>query len=361
MVSLCIPKTTEAFACRVGTVPGKPRLSLSRRSAVVIDDEKNFAIAKNQLYKGVLFNWRRDWKQVVQTPVVIKIAADPLFVDELKREVGILHALAGRPGFSALLYVGSVDLFDGRNEEGKNNWTAPFLIMPFVPGYDADQFSLEYVWLHSAPFVARARAVTDNILAPIADRLAILHEMGIVHRDVKSNNVLVNASSSTKIENAVVTLLDFGHARKLSEPQRDDLGAIGYYPPELEFGFAAVDDLKVDVYGLGITSFVLLTGQKGILTDEMEDIFGEMAFLIQFLVGDKCIRRYYEQLLALKHLSPEQLIARSNMPAPLKRTELGKYLGKLCHPNPARRPSNMQQIAEKLRKYAGMLGESEGQ
>jgi serine/threonine-protein kinase len=96
------------------------------------------------------------------------------------------------------------------------------------------------------------------LVAVIADALATAHAQGIVHRDVKPNNVMVAADGS-------VRLLDFGLARgagvDMATLTRTGtiLGTPGYMSPE-QFDGKDVDE-RTDVYSLGVVLFELLTGR----------------------------------------------------------------------------------------------------
>jgi serine/threonine protein kinase len=99
-----------------------------------------------------------------------------------------------------------------------------------------------------------------RIIADVAAALDFAHHRGVVHRDVKPSNILlVTAPDGT--ERAVLT--DFGIAKVREETQADpQTSAIMLSPecaaPEQFDGVAA--DRRTDVYGLGCTLFILLTG-----------------------------------------------------------------------------------------------------
>ncbi|MGF1468409.1 MAG: serine/threonine-protein kinase [Sandaracinaceae bacterium] len=101
----------------------------------------------------------------------------------------------------------------------------------------------------------RARA----ILRSVAEGLADLHRAGVVHRDIKPANLILRADRPEP----TVTLLDFGLARDLGDPEPTDAGSVcgtpAFLAPEAITG-GAVAGTEADVYALGAVAFVLLTG-----------------------------------------------------------------------------------------------------
>ncbi|MCA9148254.1 MAG: serine/threonine protein kinase [Planctomycetales bacterium] len=102
-----------------------------------------------------------------------------------------------------------------------------------------------------------ARHVAE-IGSQIASGLHFAHEHGIVHRDVKPGNILLDDQGK-----AWVT--DFGLARLESDPggtaTGDVLGTLRYMSPEQVSGRTAAVDQRTDIYALGATLFELATGQ----------------------------------------------------------------------------------------------------
>ncbi len=93
-----------------------------------------------------------------------------------------------------------------------------------------------------------------DMIEPVLAALAEAHEAGIVHCDVKPENVLVS-------ENGKVKVADFGLARALADPAGTDgplLGTVNYISPEQALGGAATP--RSDVYAVGIMLYELLTG-----------------------------------------------------------------------------------------------------
>ena len=140
----------------------------------------------------------------------------------------------------------------------------PYFVMDLVLGADGRPESLEDA--------RRAGAVTEEQaaawLADLRDALAYIHAAGVVHRDVKLENVLVDRDGHAVLSDFGVSRIfnrDLRAAAGLVTQTFSDAGAprpvmgtLGYLPPEVKAGGEAT--AAGDLYALGVLMFRLLTG-----------------------------------------------------------------------------------------------------
>jgi serine/threonine-protein kinase len=134
----------------------------------------------------------------------------------------------------------------------------PYLVMEYVQGRTLRDLLTQRRRLSPV----EALAILEQMLAAIA----AAHRAGLVHRDVKPENVLVAEAPSGGIANlvdSVVKVADFGLARAVEASSRDDSGqlmaTVAYVAPELVSEGRA--DARTDVYSAGIVLFEMLTGR----------------------------------------------------------------------------------------------------
>jgi serine/threonine protein kinase len=147
-----------------------------------------------------------------------------------------------------------------------------------MPIYDTGEASIDgIVWYYIVmPFMTggtlRARirrgplALSEacRILSDIADALDYVHQKGIIHRDIKSSNVLLDADGNCY-------LADFGIARTTSDATQltstgNVLGTADYVAPELFEPHRRANELS-DQYSLGVLAFEMITGRPPFSAD----------------------------------------------------------------------------------------------
>jgi len=190
-------------------------------------------------------------RDVALKSLLPNLADDPSTAARFEREARSLAASA-HAGVVAVFDVDAGDPSTGRE---------PFFVMELCRGGSlADRLA-----------DGRRMAPDDlvPILVPVADGLADLHRRGIVHRDIKPQNILFGDDR--------VKLADFGLAQSNDSRGPSDLttpgttvGTMAYLAPEILAGERAT--AAADVYGLGVVAFVGLTGDRPRPTSSMADL-----------------------------------------------------------------------------------------
>lgn len=196
--------------------------------------------------------------------------------------------------------------------EGALGW----LTMESVPGTDLVRYTRQ-------PRLLPDRLVLD-LCARLAGALAHAHGLGVVHRDLKPGNVLVNWATDT------VKLADFGLARSAGAANTGTgivMGSPAYMAPEQLAG--AVPSPASDLYALGVLLFELLTGRLPHGGETMGELLRQVA----------------------QDPAPDLLTLKPGMPA-----ELGQLLSALLSKSPAARPTSGDAIAAQLVLLSHALG-----
>jgi serine/threonine protein kinase len=98
-----------------------------------------------------------------------------------------------------------------------------------------------------------------DVLCQIADALGHIHRCGIVHGDVKADNIMITAETTGARRRQVARLLDFGLARRSGPGEDGDVsGSPHYLAPERALGKPAT--IATDIYALGVLGYLLITG-----------------------------------------------------------------------------------------------------
>ncbi|MCP2336436.1 serine/threonine-protein kinase [Actinomadura rupiterrae] len=190
----------------------------------------------------------------------------------------------------------------------------PFLVLALLPGPD----------LAAELDAHQGGLPVERVLeygAQAAEGLAAAHAAGVIHRDVKPSNLMLDGNGGIKICDFGIARLEDGSMRLT--PSNGVLGTLAYMPPEQVYGEKV--DASADVYALGATLFHLLTGRTP-------------------YVGPA-------HTIVTRHLRGEKPPALGSVRPDIP-TALGDYVASLLAPDPARRPS-AQSIPATLRSFTG--------
>jgi eukaryotic-like serine/threonine-protein kinase len=162
-----------------------------------------------------------------------ELAHDPDFV---RRFTGEARSVA------RLSSPNVVAVYDQGSHQG-----LPYLVMEYVPGQTLREL------MRSRGRLEPREAL--DIISGVLAGLAAAHEAGIIHRDVKPENVLLGAGN-------VIKVADFGLARAASRASHTQtgmlIGTAAYLAPEQVA--RSVSDSRSDVYAAGVMLFEMLTG-----------------------------------------------------------------------------------------------------
>jgi len=188
--------------------------------------------------------------------VVVKVLpyelAATVSVDRFKREI-MLSAALQHPHIVPVLSSGETT-----PDEGEGAIRLPFFIMPFVEGE-----SLR-VRLARGPLSVREAV---SILKDVSRALAYAHGRGVIHRDIKPDNILLSGGSATVTDFGVAKALSASREGKQQTATRTgtitmvgtSIGTPAYMAPEQAAGDPATDH-RADLYALGIVGYEMLVG-----------------------------------------------------------------------------------------------------
>jgi serine/threonine-protein kinase len=176
-------------------------------------------------------------RQVALKVPLLKLESDPAFFSRFEREEEIGRAL-DHPG---ILKIVPVD---------PNQRSRPYLVMEYLEGQTLDE-----VMQHTKPM---PEADALRIVSRLCDALDYLHTHGVVHRDLKPQNIMLCNDGSLRI-------MDFGIAKAATSKRitfggfSPTLGTPDYMAPEQVKGQRG--DERTDIYSLGAILYEMVTGR----------------------------------------------------------------------------------------------------
>lgn len=253
-------------------------------------------------------------------------------------EANVLGRLQ-HPGIAQVYEAGTADAGQGPQ---------PFFAMEFIEGWTLRDY------------VARNRLGIRQrleLMAKICDAVQHAHERGVIHRDLKPGNILVDATGQPKI-------LDFGIARatdsdvQITTMQTDVgqlIGTVPYMSPEQIAADPHALDIRSDVYALGVITYEMLAGK--LPYDVQQKMIHEAARVIReddpipLSTVNRVFRGDIETIVA-KTLEKDK--ARRYGSAAELAADIRRYLNH--EPITARPPSTIYQVRKFARRNRALVG-----
>ena len=229
---------------RVCLTCGEP-LSQGKQAPAVGSSKLGPYVLRGELGRGAMARVWRAWDPNLEREVAIK---EPLFAPGFSREVldqmGKRFVAEGRAAAKLnhpnIVQVYAADVYDGR----------PAIVMELVEGATLSR-------LMEAGRLSPAESV--SILDQLLDAVGYAHSRGIVHRDIKPDNIFVSRDGRVKLADFGIAHVDSGGLTRATVAG-SVLGTPGYMSPEQAAGRPV--DARSDLFSVGVIAYELLTGRN---------------------------------------------------------------------------------------------------
>ena len=278
---------------------------------------------KEKIGSGGMSTVYRGLHATLGYPVAVKVlhpglAGDESFIARFEREAKASSALRNN-NIALVIDFGSED-------------DVYFIVMEYVDGPDLQKLFLEFQKSgKTKPFPAEVALL---LLEEVAYGLRAAHNTGIIHRDMKPSNVLINKDGEVKIA-------DFGLARDTRDMARltaqnltqpgTVVGTPSYMSPEQAAGKDDLDH-RTDIFSLGVMAYQLLTGEKPFRGDTPTQVQ-------ESIIND-----------------PVPPIPQER--CPLLTEEISDMVGKMLAKDPAKRYQNMDQVMAAVKECMDSIDRS---
>ncbi len=193
---------------------------------------------------------------LVDHEVAVKVAiehdsVDPWAGRALDNEVATAAQL-DHPGIVGVFDHGRVELVAHTASEGRLPVGGPYVVMELLRGRSLHDFIGRLAW-----------SEVQEVLRQLLAALGHCHARGVIHRDLKPGNVVIEAARNGAERQLRVTLMDFGLARFFGQPaprEETVAGTPAYMAPEQLQGAWRVQGPWTDLYSVGCLGWTLITG-----------------------------------------------------------------------------------------------------
>lgn len=207
--------------------------------------------AMGYVYRAVQTSLARDVAVKILSP---SLMADREFVGRFEREARTL---------ATMRHPGIVQVIDFKREGD-----LCFIVMEYVSGPGGRPATL------ADEIASRGRFLFEEakgIILEALDAVASAHEAGVVHRDIKPGNFLIDSSGRPRLADFGLASTTEGAGSGMTQ-MGTKMGTMGYMAPEQARNAAAVDE-RADVYSMGVVLYELLIGAQPDFAELMSESF----------------------------------------------------------------------------------------
>jgi len=208
-----------------------------------------------------------------------RIVAIKVMLEKSKTDLGLIKRFEREVKAAAkLVHANIITVFDADQADGRI-----FMVMEYIKGDDLEEILRKKGQLSVSE-------VVDYILQA-AKGLKYAHDQGVIHRDIKPGNILVDSSGNVKIVDMGLAKIEMkGPEEELSRLTADlsVMGTIDYMSPEQAESTKDVDS-RADIYSLGATLYYILIGE--VLYPEKKTIVQKILSHREMPIPSLCMNR----------------------------------------------------------------------
>eukprot|EP00347_Sterkiella_histriomuscorum_P009944 403339273 len=208
-------------------------------------------------------SFNRQTGEVVAVKIQRKNNMDKLEIELLRSEIEILKVCT-HPNIVQL-----IDVFESKNHQ--------YIVMEYMRGDSLSHF-----------FKARGEQLNEGRVIEMAYQISLgikyIHDLGIMHRDLKLANILMSDST----DQAQLKLADFGFSTIVGPSQQanEGMGSLIYTAPEIISGKPY--GLEIDLWSFGVILYYLLTGEYPFVQDSTEALVHNILNFYPTFESPKC-------------------------------------------------------------------------
>jgi non-specific serine/threonine protein kinase/serine/threonine-protein kinase len=246
-------------------------------------------------------------RRTVALKVIKPGMASPALLRRFDQEAEALGRLQ-HPGIAQIYEAGTADTGFGPQ---------PYFAMEFIRGTSLTAY------VRQLRLSIRQRV---EMMAKVCDAVQHAHQRGLIHRDLKPGNILVDETGQPKIVDFGVTRITDKDAQATSQTDAGQLiGTLAYMSPEQVLADPLELDTRSDVYALGVILYELLAGR------------------LPYPIGSKL----HEALHAIREVDPQRLSSVDS----IYRGDLETIAAKALEKDKARRYASAAELGADLRRY----------